>query len=369
MLGLWLAYCVSLTVSLAAMEIFSSLLLLCLLVDVIQKRALPLTNHPASTPQRRVFFVGLALVAIAWVISVCRNVSGAAHCPHDLEALRRLLFTLFPSLIFLNTGRHPRVWRLTFWALSFGVLLSFIVGLCVRTWADQRYAGSFSIAFTYGVSASTLILALLWLWEAAGRPEKVSLLSPLVTGITVLASKTRIAWLGLFLASPWIILQTLSSKKHRWGASIGLALVVLSLSQIPFVKERLSSSFQDQSFQERWVFWRSAWSMGKEAFPWGVGYKSPARLMGQYTPRFGSPHLHDAHAHSHWLEVFAALGPLGVLGWGCIFVSLFLAQPSNTRRWVIAGAIHLLTLSFFDVIFQDAEMAHMGFFFLGLSLL
>jgi len=195
--------------ALAGMEILSTLLLLLGLVNYFSLQI------RYSLPQK-IFLGFIGLNIIAWVVSVTLNQANTVILPKDLEPIRRLLFVLFPVLIWsLSKERFPAL--STFCALCIGFVLSLCAGLVLRDWSgDLRYSGSFSWAITYGVVSSTLLYVMIWLWAETGFKYRAFAGSMIgIIFVSVIFSKTRSAWGGLLLGGITFSLASMSSFKKQ----------------------------------------------------------------------------------------------------------------------------------------------------------
>jgi O-antigen ligase len=397
--ALWLMYLAFLPLSLAGMEVFSTLLLVltpfCVALDPRLRDAC-VPRHP----MQKVIVACLGLVALSWVASLAVNAGGTVVWSKDLEPIRRLFFIFFPAIALPRGEDEKGVWptRYVLISLSIGFVLSFVIGYLYRRelWAgDARYSGAMSFAFTYGACASSLFFVLLWSWARTGYDKgwrRAFLPLLIFIFFTLLYAKSRAIILDLYVG---LLLIAFLYPHRSFGLRVkgaALALLIVYLcgeflvfnhrvyvetgDQGDFLKDSpFWSHFSlDYSMRQRLAYGEAGLHMTREYFPWGVGYKNPTRHMPAFAGKIGFP-TGPSHCHNQWIESMAGTGVLASLAWLFLFGSLIWSFGKSAVQSrgkdlessvLLVCVIHLLLLSFFDVIFQDAEMSNVSYFLIGI---
>lgn len=382
--ALWLIYMMCIPLSLSGMEIVSTVLLALLCINSVRNSLTsePILKIKLSRPQHLMLFA-LGLIVMSWIISVLMNQANTVILEKDIEPLRRVLIIFFPFLITVGLEREGKSfpYRALALALLIGLCISTVYGYFYRNWAgDQRFSGSFSFAFTFGASLTMQFWMILlcgqktgWKWHTKLNPTLIKYGIIGIYLLSILLTKTRAAWLALALSIPlamWWLYPQLS--KRRWAPALFL-IILMTAMNTPMIRERLTISFNDTSMKERRQYAEGGLEIAKQSFPWGVGYKNPPRIMAGVIERLHGEPNHHGHSHNHWIETLAGLGVIAFMGWILMFGTLFYFLIRNRKDVsavaLLGGTISLFVLSFFDVIFQDAEMAHMTALFLGMCFL
>lgn len=228
-------------------------------------------------------------------------------------------------------------------------------------------------------------------WRSRLIPGLACLTVAGVTGIALIMSWSRGAWLGAMAAL--VILALLMDKRFAFG--LGLLILILGLLLRPPL-EWLLVRFQDLAFApgledlrtaeitdenyaiiERLAHWDAALKMWGDHFWLGVGIGNYEPVYRNYAlPRWPEP---LGHAHNYYLNIAAETGFIGLLAylffWGWVFAQAFKALSLNTgwEKALLIGAIgsltHLAVHNLFDNLYVHGMYLHVGILLGIISLL
>lgn len=227
----------------------------------------------------------------------------------------------------------------------FGGFMGLIIPISVMStigylhrWRKNRNPWNLSLVVYYAISSALLLLAIGMSWS-------------------------RGAWLGLGTAL--LVMGFLIPRKTKYGillfAVIAIGAVIIWFSGLlpQSIVQRLQTSteeffaFEDvrgvditsENFAvaERLAHWQAAINM-ITAHPYlGVGFGNYATVYPQYQLiNWGEP---LGHAHNYYLNIFAEAGILGLLGYGKVWLTIFLqslkaaSHPDQLSRLVVIGLI------------------------------
>jgi tetratricopeptide (TPR) repeat protein len=293
--------------------------------------------------------------------------------------LQRMAFLLFLFLLYLTVAYafHPgqqetliRYLLLTLLVVSGLSLFGCTIGLPLmvggptemisRLFGNTNYGAAYLItviplgmAFTLGASRS---------WE------KVLYGTILFLSMVLLVhSMVRGAWVSIWVGL-WILVWvyfpserrpgTFWSAPHRsqigplllLGSSIlfAVALWPLCLPGMTSFGERVASTFDpaSDSLQVRWAFWEGTLRLIRDHIWTGVGVGNFPLAFVPYRSRFiyRNPGVQVEHPHNEYLNLWAELGPLGMLACFWLLIRVVrlgrhLAGRPHVRREVLAGVL------------------------------
>ena len=319
--------------------------------------------------------------------------------------------------------REGRYGRFAPWLLAGMLLLSGVAQAAIGIWQFglrgdgpehflvlgrfYRAAGTFEQPNPYGgfmnlaaLLAAGILLGLLatawarWRRPSAGTrftvygiPILVTGLVAALTGLAVLMSWSRGAWLGF--AAGTAVLLFFWPRQRRWGAALLLVgallfLAGLQLGLIPAgVTDRLVSFGQDLQFGdvrgadindanyavlERLAHWQAALDMAREQLWWGVGF-------GNYEPAYADYALINwpdalGHAHNYYINLLAEVGVVGLLAYAMLWLVIvwqtwrLLRRLDGAERGIALGllaawtalAVHHLV----DKLYVNNIYVHLG---------
>ncbi len=297
--------------------------------------------------------------------------------------LQRMAFLLFLFLLYLTVAYafHPdrqetliRYLLLTLLVVSGLSLFGCTIGLPLMIGGPmemiQRFFGNTNYAAAYLITVIPLGMAL---YLAASRSwEKALYGTTLFLSIALLThSMVRGAWVSIWIGL-WIVVRVYFSSEHRpgtfWSAPhrsqigpllllgsavlFGIAFWPLCLPGLTSFGERVASTFDpgSDSLQLRWAFWEGTVRLIRDHIWTGVGVGNFALAFVPYRSPFiyRNPGVQVEHPHNEYLNLWAELGPLGLLA--CLWLLLrvvrlgrHLARSTQVRREVLAGVLGGLT--------------------------
>jgi O-antigen ligase len=295
-----------------------------------------------------------ALFLILWLATV---VIGLKDSPQFLKNLTewKWLLNLYFLFWFLNYFLDKRstqiqaesaalpvsFWQPLHWVLlacfTYGAI-SYISGIDLFKQTPlthgKRFGGPFDdpmnfahIYTMYCAFLAPFVLQCLAKWQKKTFNKKDFLLMTAfaLTGLSILLSLTRGAWMGLFTS----IVVMFFIYNRRWGFSIlisGLlgALVLYGTSDT--FKNRVDQAlYPSKSYDnERYNLWRTNWEMFKDHPAFGVGHGDYKLYLSTYFEKLGIPADHfQSHAHNQYLQFLSNTGLIGFLFY-MIFIGYFL---------------------------------------------
>ncbi len=366
-----LLYSISLHTSMAAMELFSSILILTALVGVATKRV----------SFRTEFQVPILIFLIAVFINVLAT---PALVPwQDRFAEIRWVFLywgLAKSLELIWSSRFERklleVWLFSLSIAMLNGIYQFFSGYdFIRGHGDNlaqdgdvfRATGFFSICLTYaysiGLSGLSLILPV----------RKLNRWLPLIvigiTAIVILVSMARGAWVAFGASSLLFLFLMRKELSQRQLLSIlgVLILPVLALISTEGGRGRLLRllSFQlDRSSSIRLDVWQGYLQMFKENPILGVGFDQGQLFLAESYRKLGIIQDFISHAHNDYIQMLAETGLIGFAAY-MLMIFWTLKRTYDLHRtqfgWGISlfvGQIFVLLGAMTQANFTDAEVNH-----------
>jgi len=293
--------------------------------------------------------------------------------------LQRMAFLLFLFLLYLTVAYafHPdrqetlvRTLLLTLLVVSGLSLFGCTIGLPLMVGGPiemiHRLFGNTNYGVAYLITVIPLGMAC---YLAASRSwEKALYGTTLFLSMALLThSMVRGAWVSIWVGL-WILVRvyfpserrpgTFRSALHRsqigplllLGSSVlfAVALWPLCLPGVTSFGERVASTFDpaSDSLQVRWAFWEGTLRLIRDHIWTGVGVGNFALAFVPYRSRFiyRNPGVQVEHPHNEYLNLWAELGPLGVLA--CLWLLIrvvrlgrHLAGRPHVRREVLAGVL------------------------------
>jgi len=293
--------------------------------------------------------------------------------------LQRMAFLLFLFLLYLTVAYafHPdrqetlvRYLLLTLLVVSGLSLFGCTIGLPLMVGGPiemiHRLFGNTNYGVAYLITVIPLgmacTLAASRSWEKALYGTTLFLSMALLTH-----SMVRGAWVSIWIGL-WILVRVYFSSERRpgtfWSAphrpQIGpvlllgsavlfaVALWPLCLPGLTSFGKRVVSIFDpgSDSLQVRWAYWEGTLRLIRDHIWTGVGVGNFALAFVPYRSRFiyRNPGVQIEHPHNEYLNLWAELGPLGLLvGLWVLFrvvrLGRHLAGRAEVRREVLAGVL------------------------------
>lgn len=242
------------------------------------------------------------------------------------NAYRLLVYRFYPLFIVL------------FICFLYGVLSLFLnIDLFKQTPLTHgaRFAGPFddpmNFAHIYGMYFVFLLILLAYPWLQSPLLQKSALNSKasslflkmdfffwlviLLTGLSILLSLTRGAWMGVALGL--LIVVFVANLKVGVFFLAGLTSIFAMLFQFwhSFQERILQSLNPGQSYDsERLVLWKSNWQMFLDHPLLGVGHGQYKQYLPYYFEKLNVPADHfQSHAHNQYLQALSNTGLIGFL--------------------------------------------------------
>jgi tetratricopeptide (TPR) repeat protein len=293
--------------------------------------------------------------------------------------LQRMVFLLFLFVLYLTVAyafppdRHETLIRyllLTLLVVSGLSLFGCTIGLPLMIGGPMemisRLFGNTNYAAAYLITVSPLGMAC---YLTATRSwEKTLYGTTLFLSMALLIhSMVRGAWISIWFGL-WILVRIYFSFERQPGTCrsaalrpqigpllilgsavlFGVAFWPLCLPGYTSFGERVASTFDpgSDSLQLRWAFWEGTVRLIRDHIWTGVGVGNFALAFVPYRSPFiyRNPGVQVEHPHNEYLNLWAELGPLGVLAFLWLFLRVVrlarhLAGRVEVRRGVLAGVL------------------------------
>ncbi|MDD5431486.1 MAG: O-antigen ligase family protein [Candidatus Omnitrophica bacterium] len=364
----------------AAIEIFSTLAIVCFIIRKILQRE-GLERSVINLP----IFAYLAICFLSIFIS---NNLGISTRTFFGKILQDVMF-LFIVAETLNTEERLKIFIYIFISSSLllgidGIYQFFTHKDFIRNrpyFGIPRIHATFSSANDYGCYLAALLpFSVAVFFEALRRKIKSKyffIVVFILLFICLMLTVSRGAWFAflgsILLMSIWV--------KAIWiiMAVIGIVLLVLNQSFFPYLRERLSNFFvfSDQSSGDRRMMWEAAFKMFLSK-PWlGVGIGTFMFNFKNFVSKdypFTTP-----YAHNCYLQIASEIGIIGLLAFLLILGAFFykniktLNLRSNNYSWYILLATTASVLGYcvqmvVDTIFYSLDLGILFWLLLGLGI-
>jgi len=395
----------------ALLLILTSVLLALLMGAVVNRRQRRSEIQRALT-SKLVLFVSLYLIVISvssfFGVSPYAMLFGTTYNRMGLVTYI-CFFVVFISVIVHTATNHHR-FRQTLWAIT-------LTGLAVATYAFLQFFGRDPFvqpqSYTFNSEAGRLLrvtstlghsnylanfllyvtpLAIGMAFTSRGQARRFGILSAALSGLAVLLSGTRGAWLGLFIGLLFFLVMGMSgsnvvSNRRQLVRAGGIAVLVLVIvSAIVFLNpasrtiiQRARSLVQDTTGSGRTILWRDSAKMmgdfvligcGPEGFRKAfLAYKSVdlARL---------APNVNNESSHNAYIDAALSFGLPGLILYSSIIASAFLlllranriARDSSARLVIVSLMSSLVAVAVHNFFIFDQISTGLYFFvFVGLA--
>lgn len=389
-------YAISLLISMAGMEIFSSLAaLICLIVMAID-------GFPTSPSKLRVVNWSLGFLLAVIIIGCFVNTPRPFHPVEIIGSARWIL------LFYLMSYGMAVCWSRSFEkSYPFFLTLTAIIGiyavfqhytgidfvrhnhdavqpfdqLADGTWlyracgfigGPMRYGHATAITICFPVASILLGMAKNW----RAKLFYIFVITCLAFGLW--STNTRGAWLGAFCGL-FTVAFFMGRKTVLQLALILAVSLGIGMSVNPKLGERMRSIYNlnSESNLSRVTIWRGNWAMFKDYPLLGIGYNENERMIPEYYKKLGITDGQTGHAHNNYFQYLSGTGLLGFLSY-IIFLGAFYLlnlelwrEVPQERVWErslvlgglgaqVANAVGGLT----ECNFKDAEVRHLFLFFM-----
>lgn len=388
-LSLFGLYILGLFTSMAAMEFFSSLLVLVALVVGIRRGRQGLSTL-ALGPDR---WIWLYIAAV--IMSAMMN-ANSPELRNSMIGWCRWVVLLYAFTWLLRVTLRPQLerwhWYFLFLTIPIGFnsIYQFFTGIdftrpqLVLDHLGNYYRASgffkMSLTFAYSLGMIGMTALAIALVRAADQDKKraaYAAVTFLFVALSVFLSMTRGAWIAFAFAT-FVGVYLIS---RRWflylvpSTVFGLALIVLTNQTL---RERLQSIFDGGNFSNstRVLVWKANFLLFLDHPFFGIGFFPPREAFHYYYARLGAPDMDFyGHAHSDLMEMLSRIGIFGFVSYivFCLFFlrlaySLWKSLPIG-QTWYRALALgSFLAQIYFHVggltqcNFTDGEVNHVLIF-------
>ena len=213
------------------------------------------------------------------------------------------------------------VWLMCHYYMSQGGARQFALrGFRYAQWGVVGAPGWFANSGEFGI-AMCMFTVVSWHYYLAARPyltrwRKVFILGmPMTAILSVVASSSRGALLGLGSVAVWALLR----GKHRVRTALGVAVFAAAVWLVvpAQFKERFTTAGEDYTSEQRVVYWKAGLQIASQFPALGVGYFN---WTPYYTDHFADPTA-TAHSlegrvqlpHNIFIQCAAELGYVGLI--------------------------------------------------------
>lgn len=192
----------------------------------------------------------------------------------------------------------------------------------------------------------------------------------LITGIAILLSFTRGAWIAMAMG----LLVMLIVYNYRLALKISamiVTLILIMMSLWPTFAQRMTMA--TSSGDERQWVWAGHWHIFK-GHPWlGVGYGENAKIIRQAYDAIGAPNgVIESHAHNQYLHFLAGTGVIGLIFYliflfGGLTLAIKTYQKIRTAAANTIDSVEVQKLTMLQGLALGVVGAQTAFIFAGLT--
>lgn len=200
-------------------------------------------------------------------------------------------------------------------------------GFGFANWGATGAPGWFHNSGEFGIQMCIFFPMSLYFMSAVQRHwslwKRVIILAlPLTAIMSVVATNSRGAMLGVAAVGLWMLLRT----RYRVRALIGLGiLAVIGFLLMPQeTRDRFTTMGDDTTSQQRLTYWRHGIEMFKEHPITGIGFEN-------WSDYYRNAYNHQALPHNIFIQAGAELGTIGLIGLLGLIISSFIVT-ARTRK-------------------------------------
>jgi len=169
------------------------------------------------------------------------------------------------------------------------------------------------------------------------------------------------AWLGLFIALIFIIINSRKEKINFSYLLIGilfLLLVCLLFGQMPNKKLQGFLDFSYPSLKSRLIIWQSAWEIIKDHSLIGIGPGMFQKYYLEYQNKF-KPYLEWAvpQPHNVFFAFWLQAGLIGLIGFIWLLIIFFRSKYSTLNTILMAAMIYILIHGLIDATYWKNDLS------------
>ncbi len=352
-------FCVTLFVSIAAMELVSSLIVITFVASFLSEAR---KNSLSFKIQAKMLLLGapsnkFILDKLLWSYWFIVSIGSFVHFESisrsiDIIGYARWIVLLYVYVYFLRryfSNDWSRGLRYVFPMLIFvsvyaifqmftGMDLVRGPGKSMDTFGElYRAAGFFSMSLTFAYCVGMAFFVSLAYLLVCGRKISdrlfgLSLVAASAGMIAIVASGTRGAWLAL-VAGLFLLPLLLGRRWILPGYITVFATLALILFAVPDFRTRMSSITnlsKGHSNYSRIQIWQGHWEIFKDHPIIGSGLAQNNKIVKYYYEKLGIENGQLGHAHNNYLQMLAGTGFLGFLTW---FLFCFYFLRLSFRLW------------------------------------
>jgi O-antigen ligase len=299
-------------------------------------------------------------------------------------SLPRVAKGLMPALVLLasvharDTTRGRRAVAVLLGAGALSALIGLAPALVRGVSLDARARGLVGHYMTFA-GQLLLIVSLAAGLVACARDRRWrwgALAVALIGTVTLAATFTRSAWIGLSIA----LAVVMAATRPRWiAALVGVIILLVVLAPPPW-RARALSAFDPHhpTNVERTYMWQGGIAMLRDR-PWtGVGLQDMKPVYDRYKPPAAKERA--GHLHSVPIQIAASMGLIGLAAFVWLYASLLRAAgaglrgmlrargvAAGVRLGVLAGLIGFLVAGCFEWNFGDEELLYLLYTLAGIA--
>jgi O-antigen ligase len=244
-----------------------------------------------------------------------------------------------------------------------------------------RARGLFSNSMTYAQALQFPFYLAAGFW-LAGRQRALWTTAVFLVGAGLLLSFTRGVWMAATLGS--LVAAALVSRRTFVGVFAALGVTAgLGYASSPAIRAKVESAFnsQDSGAQQRLALWRANWRMFLDNPITGVGLGQGSSRVAEYHDSANGPLNFVSHAHNIFIEYLSTTGLPGLALFLWFLISIALdwrrarkmsgGRDSTEAAYQLAipaALVGLMLSGLTEANFNDGEVNHAFLFVVALTL-
>jgi O-antigen ligase len=341
----WFAslFAFSTLVSQSAMDLFSALLAIAVVVKVFAK------VRGGERFRHLVLPVGFDWVWLVWIAII--GLSFALSPLGDTEWMKRILefrwiLILYVMIWALHDLRlKPQAQAVGSILLGFCSLYAIVVWFLgfdpinpnydLAPWVGGHRTGGFlsnamTFAHVYGTAFCLFVGPTLFALKWRARYSQFLIPALVLTAIALVLSFTRGVWISVAVAT--LVMAIIFQVRLGALLALGGGAMLWILTELwPTLKQRITS-FSTSGDEREWI-WRAHWKIFTDHPLTGVGYGENWRLLPESYQAIGAPEgTIVSHAHNQYLHFLAGTGVFGLLAYLVVLLCFFVLNVRVYRE-------------------------------------
>lgn len=369
----FILFFISLFVSMSAMDLFSTLLLIFLFI----LRYKHSDKFPIFPKKIKIIFFNLFVFwSFTILLSFLSNELPIGAALKKWVELKWLIHVYLFLYVFYLTPPTKKFFDWFGVILGFSSLYAIVCAIIkfdivrwtpIETFGDSglaRAGGFFGnemvYAHVYGVIFCIYLSYVFYCLSAEYKSKIKEVLIVFVSFFSLLLTQTRGLIGSLVLSIPLIGLFK-SFKSFIFLTTFLFSLSALIYFSSTAAQSRISNTLSEKSYDsERLWIWKANWEMIKESPMFGKGYGYNQNLLPDYYSKINAPPgLIISHAHNQFLHILAGMGILGLITYlGTVFYFLYLnlrmlsTFTDNFSKSLLVGCFAAQSVFLFGGIFE-----------------